>query len=300
MTLRHMKVFAAVCGCKSATEAAEKLGIAQPAVSLAIKELEDHYGVRLFDRISHRLYLTEEGKELLSYARRIISLFDEMGNDVKNWDSFGVVRIGSSITVGTCLTPDYVKRFRSAYPGIKVRVTVDNSAAIEKMILENRLDFAMIEGTVHSDRVAARRFLQDELVLVCGAGTGFSSRAEIMPGELPGLPFLLREKGSGPRGLFERPLLPRGIAVVPEWESISTEAIVAAVSRGLGVSVLPLRLVERALAEKSLVRIRVRGLEFQRYFSLILHKDKQLSKSARAFLKLCGLADGAEETTEKE
>lgn len=294
MTLRHMKIFAAVCDCKSATEAARQLGIAQPAVSLAVRELEEHYGVQLFDRISHRLYLTDEGKELLSYARRILSLFEEMGGDLKNWDSFGVVRVGSSITVGTCLTPDYVRRFRAAYPGVRVLVTVDNSAAIEKRILENRLDFAMIEGTVHSDRVAARRFQQDELVLVCGAKSKFAAKKELAPEELSFLPFLLREKGSGTRELFESTLLTHGITVEPEWESISTEAIISAVSCGLGVSVLPLRLVERGLAEKKLARIRIRGLSFHRCFSLITHRDKHLSKSARAFLKTCGLAEKTE------
>lgn len=291
MTLRHIKIFAAVCDCKSATKAAQKLGMAQPAVSLAVRELERYYGVRLFDRISHRLYLTDEGKELLSYARRILSLFDEMENDVRNRDSLGIVRIGSSITVGTCLMPEYVARFRAACPGAGVRVTVDNSAAVEKMVLENRLDFAVIEGLVHSDRIVGRRLLKDELVLVCGAGSEFAGRAELVPEELPGLPFLLREKGSGTRELFESALLTRGLTVEPEWESISTEAIVGAVSRGLGVSVLPLRLVERALAEKSLVRIRVRGLSFQRYFSLILHKDKRLSRTALAFLKAAGLPE---------
>ena len=294
MTLRHMKIFTAVCDCKSATGAAKRLGIAQPAVSLAVKELEEHYGIRLFDRISHKLYLTEEGKELLSYARKIVSLFDGMENGLKDWDSFGILRLGSSITVGIRLMPDFVKRFHSACPGIKVRVTLDNSAAVETRILEIRLDLALIEGVVHSDRIAVSRFQKDELVLVCGADSKFSARKELTPDELPGLPFLLRERGSGTRELFDSTLLTRGISVEPEWESISTEAIISAVSAGLGVSVLPYRLVERALAEKSLVRIRVRGLEFQRYFSLITHKDKQLSRSARAFLKICGLPGGDE------
>lgn len=290
MTLRHLRIFAAVCDCKSVTAAARRLGIAQPAVSLAVRELEEHYGVRLFDRIAHRLYLTEAGGELLSYARRILSLFDEMSGDLQNWDSFGIVRVGASITVGTCLMPDSVRRFRAAYPGVRVRVRVDNSAALENMVLENRLDFAFIEGAVHSDRIACRRFLKDELVLVCGADSPFAAQTEVAPEDLPTLPFLLREKGSGTRELFEGALLTRGITVTPEWESISTEAIVAAAEHGLGVSALPFRLVERSLAEKRLVRIRVRGLSFERYFFLIAHRDKQLSRSAQAFLTLCGLA----------
>lgn len=277
-----MKIFIAVCRCRSATAAAKQLGIAQPAVSLAIRELEQYYGVRLFDRISHRLILTEEGKQLLEYADKTISLFDEAESGIRDWDSFGILRVGSSITIGTCLLPDYVRHFRLKYPKIKVRVTIDNSAEIEKKILENQLDFALIEGNVHSDSIICRRFLKDKLVLVCKAKNA-PCPDEVSVEQLGRLPFLLREKGSGTRELFDSTLLTRGVVVTPEWESISTEAIVSAVSCGLGISALPFRLVERALSETQLKQIRVRGLEFERYFSLIYHKDKHLSKSILAF-----------------
>lgn len=285
MTLRHMKIFVTVCRCKSATAAAEKLGIAQPAVSLAIRELEQYYSVRFFDRISHRLYLTEEGKQLLQYAEKIISLFDEAEADIHNRNSFGTVRIGSSITVGTCLLPDYVQRFRLQYPNVKVQVTIDNSAAIEKKVVENQLDFALIEGNVHSANIVCYRFQKDELVLVCGANDP-SCPDELSLEQLASLPFLLREKGSGTRELFDSALLTQGITVTPEWESISTEALVSAVSLGLGVSVLPLRLVERDLSEGKLRPVRIRGLALGRYLSLIHHKDKHLSRNVLAFWKL--------------
>jgi DNA-binding transcriptional LysR family regulator len=295
MTLRHMKIFAAVCDCQSATAAAEKLGIAQPAVSLAVKELENHYGVRLFDRISHKLWITEEGKELLRFARRILSLFDAAEYDIKSRDSFGALRVGSSITVGTCLMPEYVKRFRAARPKTRVLVTVDNSAAIEKKILKNQLDFALIEGVVHSPQIVSRRFMKDRLAVVCGAGSAFARRTELPPEELPNLPFILREKGSGTRELFDSALLTRGIKVTPEWESVSTEAIVRAVSCGLGLSVLPFRLVERELARKSLAELHIKGLKFERYFSLIYHKDKHLSRSILEFFKIMRLPEAAEQ-----
>lgn len=288
MTLRHMKIFTTVCRCKSATKAAEELGIAQPAVSLAIKELEQYYGVSLFDRISHRLYITDEGKRLFKYACKIVLLFDEAESDIRDWDSFGVLRIGSSITIGTCLLPNYVARFHSQYPKIKVLVTVDNSAEIEKKILENQLDFALIEGSVHSGSIVRYPFLKDELVLVCGAKDK-TVPDEVSVEQLGKLPFLLREKGSGTRELFDSTLLTKGITITPDWESISTEAIVNAVSCGLGVSVLPIKLVEHGLSQKNLKQIRIRGLTFERYFYLIHHKEKHLSKPILAFWEQNGL-----------
>ncbi len=298
MTLRHMKIFVTVCRCKSATKAAERLGIAQPAVSLAIKELEQYYGVSLFDRISHRLYITDEGKRLFEYACKIVLLFDEAESDIRDWDSFGVLRIGSSLTIGTCLLPDYVVRFHSKYPKIKVLVTVDNSTAIEKKILENQLDFALIEGIVHSGSIVRYPFLKDELILVCGAKDN-TIPDEVSIEQLGELPFLLREKGSGTRELFDSTLLTKGITITPEWESISTDAIVSAVSCGLGVSVLPLKLVEHDLAKKNLRRISIRGLTFERYFYLIHHKDKHLTKTILAFWELNGLNPSSNSNNKK-
>ncbi len=88
MTLRHLKIFLEVCRCGGMSAAAEKLGLAQPAVSLAVRELEESCGVRLFDRISHKLYLTEDGRELLKYARQIVSLCDEMEDRVRSRSGF--------------------------------------------------------------------------------------------------------------------------------------------------------------------------------------------------------------------
>ena len=285
-----MKVFSAVCGSGSVTKAAAALGITQPAVSLCIRELEEHYGVRLFDRIAHKLYLTAEGKKLLGYARKIIALFDEAESDVTSWREVESLRIGSSITIGTRLMPGYVERFRAACPGVRVSVTVDNSAEIEKRILKNELDFALIEGIVHSENIVSEKFRKDSLVPVCGAKSAWAGRGEFRPEELPGLPFLLREKGSGTRELFDSTLLTLGITVMPEWESISTGAIISAVEAGAGLSVLPFGLVERELAAKKLTRVSIRSLRFERYFCLIFHKDKHLSKAAALFLQKNGIA----------
>ena len=250
----------------------------------------------LFDRISHRLYITEEGKRLFEYACKIVLLFDEVESDIRDWDSFEVLRIGSSITIGTCLLPDYVAHFHSRYPKTKVLVTIDNSAEIEKKILENQLDFALIEGSVHSDSITRYPFLKDELILVCGA-KGKTFPDEVSVEQLGKLPFLLREKGSGTRELFDSALLTKGITITPDWESISTEAIVHTVARGLGVSVLPLKLVERDLSQKILKQIHIRDLTFERYFYLIHHKDKHLAKLVLAFWELNGLRPYDQEKT---
>lgn len=276
----------AVCDCESVTLAGEKLSLTQPAISLAIKELETYYGIKLFDRISRKLFITEDGKQFLRYARQIVSLFDEMEKGVKNWDSFGLLRIGSSITIGTCLVPQLVKQFSALYPKVKINVTIDNSSIIEKKIISNQLDFALIEGFTHSDSITSRSFSEDKLVLVCGADHCLSNVPEISLDELTMQTLILREKGSGTRELLDSTLLTQGITVIPAWESISTEAIISAVSCGIGVSVLPYRLVKRDLDEHHLVRVKIKNIEFKRTFNVIYHKDKHLSNSALAFINM--------------
>ena len=158
MTLRHLKIFVAVCDYKTITKASEALYIAQPSVSLAISELEDYYGVRLFDRISRKLYLTEAGERVLGYARHITDLFEEMEQRIKNAEASGTIRVGASITVGTCLLPFYAKKFESAFPHLTLSATVENSDILEKMVLGNKLDLALIEGIPHSDQLIVSPF----------------------------------------------------------------------------------------------------------------------------------------------
>ncbi|MBM6839180.1 LysR family transcriptional regulator, partial [Clostridium saudiense] len=131
MTLRHIKIFVAVCETGSATAAGEKLFIAQPSISLAISELEDYYGVKLFDRLSKRLYITEAGKYFLEYASHIIKIFEEMETGIRNFDTQGVIRVGASITIGNYLLPKYVENFKKLHPKIEVQAIIANSDTIE-------------------------------------------------------------------------------------------------------------------------------------------------------------------------
>ena len=109
MTLRHMKIFVTVYQHSSVTKAAGELHLAQPSVSLAVKELEEYYGIRLFERIGRGIRPTEAGSEFYSYALHIVSLFEDMEKKIKNWDTLGTIRIGTSITIGTHVLPALIK-----------------------------------------------------------------------------------------------------------------------------------------------------------------------------------------------
>lgn len=284
MTLRHIKIFVMVCECGSVTVASEKLYIAQPSVSLAISELESHYSVKLFDRISRRLHITEVGKRFFDYAVHIISLYNEMEDSIKSWDITGTLRIGASITIGTRLMPELVNRFAKSCPSVKVNVAIDNSESIERLILNGEIDLGLIEGIAHKPKIVMEKFLDDELVLICGKSHILYPCEEVALEALSKYDFILREKGSATRELFDSSMMMHSIAIKPIWESISTRAIIQAVAEGIGLSVLPYRLAEQDV-DAGLIRwVPIKDLSFTREFYIIYHSNKFFSKSAKMFM----------------
>lgn len=287
MTLRHLKIYVAVCQESSITKGAKKMFLSQPTVSLAIAELEKHYGIQLFDRISKRIYITDAGRRLLQYAQHITSVFDEMETSLLDWDNSGTLRIGTSITIGNRLLPSLLGRFAQLKPQVKTYVMIDNSQMIEQGILENKIDIGLIEGVTHSPFLHREDFLDDELVLVCSPRHSWAQRPHIDIGELSGQPLLMRERGSGAREVLESVLKLHETEVEPAWESISTQAIIQGVYHNMGVAVLPFLLVEEDVRAGRLHQIAIENLSIKRKFSIITHKNKYVTDPALQFRLLC-------------
>ena len=288
MTLRHMIIFRTVCESDyNSTKAAEQLHMTQPAISLAIKELEQYYGVRLFDRIGRRLKITDSGKLFLQYAIHITDLFDDMETGLRDWDSKGILRVGASITIGSQFMPGYVKAYSEICPGIDVRVVVEQSDTLEHKILTNALDFALIEGIPRDPRIVAEAYMQDQLSVLCSADKGWKQGQTISRQEFKKQRFLLREKGSGTRDVFDRVTAQAGIHITPAWEAMSTSTLINAAITGLGIAVLPSRMIQPALDSGQIITVNVEGLDFKRNFYIIRHKDKFLMPSAEKFIALC-------------
>lgn len=291
MTLRHIKLFLSVCNhdCNT-TKAACALHMTQPAVSLAIKELEEYYGVRFFERMGKKLKITSVGLRFQEYALRICGLFDDMERELRNWDSFGVLRVGASVTIGSQFLPGYVKEFYRRYPNTQIKVSIGSSDRIENAIRENELDFGLIEGIPHAPDFTAEEYMDDHLTVICPAQGSFPCGAEISIDEFRRQPFLLRENGSGTREVFDQAAQAAGFSVSPIWEATSTAALVNAVISGLGIAVVPYRMVQQPIRRGLVHAVTVRGMDFSRKFHIIYHKDKFLTDSAKHFLELCRAA----------
>lgn len=288
MTLRHMKIFCALCdaGCNT-TKAAGHLNMTQPAVSLAIKELEQYYGIVLFDRIGRRLQITSAGENFLQYARRITAQFDDMEREMRNWDSAGILRVGASLTIGSQFLPHYVKAFSHQQPGTQIQVIVSSSDTLEQALMSNQLDFALIEGISHNPAMHMEEYMEDRLSIIASPQSGFRQDQVLPLDQFSRHPFLLREPGSGTREVFDRAAEAVGIYIRPIWESSSNTALIHAVVNGLGLAVLPQRMVQGALERGLVVSIGAEGIDLRRSFYIIHHKDKYLTPTVRAFLDLC-------------
>lgn len=288
MSNRHLRIFLAVCECNnSITRAAQKLYMTQPSVSVAIKELEKYYGITLFDRISRRLYLTEAGRQFLEYAQRIVTLLDDMEKGVRNWDSIGILRVGASITIGSQFMPSYVEAFSAMYPEADVRVFIGTSLQLEQKLLNNELDFALVERPVHEGALLAEPYMEDSLAVIAPARPPFTSGEVFKREEFVKQRFLLREHGSGTREVFEEVMERERIVVKPVWEGMSTTALVNAVIHGLGIAVVPRRMVSGPLEKKMVYALNVEGIEFKRCFFIVHHKDKLLTRTFQEFIELC-------------
>lgn len=286
MTIRHMRIFVEVYQRCSITRAAEALHLAQPSVSLAVKELESYYGIQLFDRIGRKICPTEGAKMFYGYALHIVSLFDEMERHVKNWDALGTLCIGTSITIGTHILPVLIKMFQKAYPGVKVQAVVSNSGDIERNVLNNTIDLGLIETQPEHRDLCPVPFMQDALYAVVARDHPLAERNAVSLAELSEYPFLMREHGSAGREILDACFSAQQLTVQPSMESSSTQAIVSGVAEGLGVAVLPELLVERDVRD-GLVKTLPLSPQLKRNLNIIYHKRKYLTPNMCAFRDLC-------------
>lgn len=290
MTIRHLRIFIEVAESGKMSLAASKFFISQPTVSQVIAELEEHYHTRLFERLSKKLYITDSGRTLLHYAKQVVASFDDLEDTMMNSFSGHPLRIGASVTVGTCLINPIIDLFHEEQPDIEVEVHVNNTHIIEEMLLNSQLDLALVEGKIKSPNLTVTPAIDDFLVLACGSGHPFAKRGSVCLQELSKEKFILREPGSGTRELFEVYMKSKNIPVQVSWICNNSEAIKNAILDNHGVSVLSVRLLEKEIREGSIHVVRVQDcLQYseciwKRKFSLVVHKNKYLTPAMSAMV----------------
>lgn len=282
MTIRHLEIFSEICRQMSVTKAAEKLNMAQPAVSHALKELEEYYSTKLFERMNRRLYITPAGEQLLHYAASILGQFDEARDVLRDMDALTGIRLGTNVAYGTGRLPDTLSAFRKKYPDIPFYTFIHNSVEVEKKLLENTLDFGIIDFPSNQEMLKTQLLEKDPIAVVCTADYPIPDR--ITSGELSAYPLLVREQGSGSRRLAEHLITAGGGTANIVMESISTQSLIKACVNGFGVLVLSKSAIETCTEKSQLREIYITDTSLAREYYLVFHRSKYLTKSMKTFL----------------
>lgn len=278
MTIRHLRIFVAVAETGKMSAAAQRCYITQPTVSQAIHELEEHYQVRLFERLSKKLFITEAGKQLLLYARKVLSQFDVLETNMEEFHASDQLRIGATITVGACLLSSVLNDMKQYHPQLRTYACVANTSLIENKLLNSELDVALVEGVITSPDLITIPVVDDFLVLAVAKNHPLAKQKQIHVRELSQYDFVMREKGSGTRKLFEDYLNRHNVNFRIAWEATCLDAFKSAILFNNCISAVSVRLVEKEVANGQIHIIRNMESDWNRSFFLVYHKDKFFSE----------------------
>ena len=282
-TLKQLKTFIAVAEYKKMSEAAKRLYISQPTVSQVISDLESEYQTSLFERFSKELKITPAGLLLLDNAREIIAIHEQLEQSMKHINALRPLRIGATLTIGNTLMGTLAENLMQKYPDIDITVFVDNTKMIEHRMIHNELDIALVEGIIVRQEIITKPILEDYLCLICGKNHPFAVKSSITMEDLRHQNFIMREKGSGTRAIFETIMLTHHIPFVTKWECSSRCAIVDAVRHNLGLGVLSYRCIKEYIENGDIVACPVEGVSMKRYFYLCYHNSRPVTSQMQDF-----------------
>jgi DNA-binding transcriptional LysR family regulator len=278
MADRRLQVFHTVARLLSFTKAAEALHMTQPAVTFQVRQLEEYFNTRLFDRTHNRITLTEVGERVYEYAEKIFEQYSQMENAVKEMtgDINGVLMIGASTTIAEYMLPTLLGDFKIKYPDVRIRLKVSNTDEIVAMVENNVIDLGVVEAPVNNKSLAVELCRLDELVAIVATDHVLGRKNEITPQELAKYPYISREEGSGTRDVITEYLATESLSIYDMnivMELGSSEAIKGAVTSGMGVAILSRAAIQKELQLNTLKQLQLNP-PLKRPFSFVHQKQK--------------------------
>lgn len=287
ITLRQLEVFAAIALHGQVTRAADAVAMTQSAASMALADLERQLGRALFDRSGRQLLINENGRQLLPQARAVLE--GARAIETAGATAFDL-QLGASLTIGNHLLPDLLAELQRRHPGSRARLSLKNTEQVVADLLAYRVDVGFVEGTVQDERLRRFAWRPDNLCVFAASDHPLAGTSAT-PADLHEVGWVLREKGSGTREVFDRALanasLPHRIALELE----QPEAIRQCVRAGLGLGCLSRLEVQDAFAAGWLAPVATHFLALERQFQIVIHRDRQMSPGIQALLTLCGVGN---------
>jgi len=293
MNLHHLRLFAAVVDHGGFTKAAESLHLSQPAISKSLNELERQLNLTLIERGGRSIRLTAAGQMLYARARELFGVERVAEQELREVRGLkrGVLRIGASTTIATYVLPPFLGRFHLRHPGIRIRASSANTRTVLRMLLESRVDLALVEGPVSHPQVDVQPWREDELVVISHPEHELLSRGDVDVAMLVRQQFIVREPGSGTRVVSARALALHGGRLTNTMRVGGTEAIKQAVAAGLGLAIVSRAAAADQLALGKIAVVSVNGLAIRRTLTQIKLRGRVSTAAARELESL--LADGA-------
>ncbi len=278
MADRRLQVFHTVARLLSFTKAADELHMTQPAVTFQVRQLEEYFNTRLFDRTHNRISLTEAGERVYGYAERIFQLYNEMDNSVRQitGEISGVLVLGASTTVAEYMLPNLLGDFREHYPDVTIRLKVANTDGIVSQVENNTIDLGVVEAPVANKNLVVEQCRTDQMVLITPPAHPLAEREQVTLADILPYPFICREEGSGTREVLMEHMSSAGVNaanldIIMELGSI--EAIKSAVEAGMGISVLSRATIAKELKLGTLAAVNI-DPPITRPFSFVHQKQK--------------------------
>ncbi|ALG67962.1 LysR family transcriptional regulator [Beggiatoa leptomitoformis] len=278
MADRRLQVFYTVARLLSFTKAAEALHMTQPAVTFQIRQLEEHFNTRLFDRTHSSIALTDVGKRVYLYAEKILEQYTQMENEVREitGNVGGLLLIGASTTIAEYMLPALLGDFKNKYPDVVIRLKVSNTEEIVSMVESNIIDLGVVEAPVSNKTLAVELCRMDELVAIIPINHPLAHNTTITPQEFARYPYISREEGSGTREVIATYFSRAGLSLYDlniVMELGSSESIKGAVISGMGISIMSRAAIQKEIQLNILKQLQLVPC-LERPFSFVHQKQK--------------------------
>lgn len=289
MNLNLLKTYVRVVETQNLSKTAEEFGLSQPAVTKQIQALEDHYGVLLLERSGRRLKTTEAGETLYQCARDIIKVMErtEKAMEEVSESRKGKLYLAASTIPGQYILPHIIKKFKDKHPNVSLSIDIGDTEKVFNQVAEREIDVGVVGAWLKNRKVEGFKWLEDELVVVVPEGHRLSRFTELKVQELLAEKWIIREKGSGTRKTIEDLLAANGIKHedLPVYiEAGSTEAVLASVESGMGISIVS-KWALKKYPYRKIKSIKIADPKAKRFFYVIYPRQKSRRKSVNNFIE---------------
>jgi DNA-binding transcriptional LysR family regulator len=287
MADRRLKIFHTVARLLNFTKAADELHMTQPAVTFQIRQLEEQFNTRLFDRTHNKVSLTEVGKRVFTYAERILKLYEDMTLSVTEMtgDVSGAVSLGASTTIAEYVLPLLIGEFKKKFPEVMISLHESNTEEIVTMVENNSIDLGFVEGQINNKNLLAHECKMDQLVVIMPNDHPLCEMQQLHVDDFVAYPFISREHGSGTQETIRQYVEQNGDGELLNicFELSSPVAIKGAVEAGMGISIVSRATIIKELKLGSLWAVEL-SPKLERPFSFVRQRYKFKSRAADQLL----------------